>query len=133
VVRSRGLSHLAVSVAPGTLTDAFRADLLAFYGTHFGWTEIEQLRLPDRMTMAVGRHCYVNVREIADAMTYHGYEHVGLLVASPDDAEAVWRALDACGHEIELTPIDRGDDGYRNFRFRYRLPVAIEVQYLPER
>jgi hypothetical protein len=45
----------------------------------------------------------------------------------------VWRALDACGHDIELTPIDRGDDGYRNFRFRYALPVAIEVQYLPER
>jgi hypothetical protein len=125
------LSHVAVSVPPGTLTDDFRARVLDFYGNEFGWVEIESLRRPDRMTLAVGRHCYVNVRERDPAMTCTGYEHVGLLVESPEAADATWEQLDRDPRDLELEPIDRGDDGYRNFRFRYLLPLAIEVQYLP--
>ncbi len=88
---SAGLSHVAVSVAPGTLNDAYRAEVLAFYGDHFGWREIDELRLPYRLTLAVGNHCYVNVRERPEAMVCHGYEHFGLLVPSADAAE------DTCG------------------------------------
>jgi hypothetical protein len=128
---SRGLSHVAMSVPPGTLTDDYRARVLDFYGEFFGWTEIELLRTPDRMTLAVGRRCYVNLRERASSMTCHGYEHVGLLVESPEAAEAAWENLDRDPRELELEPIDRGDDGYRSFRFRYLLPLAIEVQFLP--
>ena len=50
-----GLNHVAMSVAEGTLTDDFRNDLLEFYGGLFAWTEIESLRLPDRLTISVGR------------------------------------------------------------------------------
>jgi hypothetical protein len=131
MTKSRGLSHVAMSVPPGTLTDDFRAQVLEFYGAVFGWTEIESLRLPDRMTLAVGRHSYVNVRERAESMVCTGYEHVGLLVESPEAADATWEQLDRDPRDLELEPIDRGDDGYRNFRFRYLLPLAIEVQFLP--
>lgn len=120
-----------MSVPPGTLTDEYRAQLLEFYGSTFEWTEIESLRLPDRMTFAVGRHCYVNVRERDASQTYLGYEHVGLLVESPDAADAVFEKLSRDSRELELEPIARRDDGYRNFRFRYLLPLAIEVQFLP--
>jgi hypothetical protein len=120
-----------MSVPAGTLTDEFRAQVLDFYGSTFGWTEIEALRLPDRMTIAVGRRCYVNLRERDVCMAYDGYEHVGLLVESPEAADEVWDALDRDPRDLELEPIQRGDDGFRNFRFRYLLPRAIEVQYLP--
>jgi hypothetical protein len=120
-----------MSVPPGTLTDEWRAQLLDFYATAFGWTEIEALRLPDRMTLAVGRHCYVNVRERAESMTCTGYEHIGLLVESPEAADATWEQLDRDPRDLGLEPIDRGEDGYRNFRFRYMLPLTIEVQFLP--
>jgi catechol 2,3-dioxygenase-like lactoylglutathione lyase family enzyme len=131
MTQSKGLSHIAMSVPAGTLTDEFRTEVLDFYGAMFGWVEIESLRRPDRMTLAVGRHCYVNVRERDESMTCTGYEHIGLLVESPEAADATWQQLDSDPRTLELEPIDRGDDGYRNFRFRYLLPLAIEVQFLP--
>ena len=128
---SVGLSHIAMSVAPGTLTDSYRAEVVAFYGEHFGWTEIDELRLPDRLTLAVGKDCYVNVRERAQTMVCHGYEHFGLLVPSPAAAEEAWSRLDDEEREVNLEPLARGDNGYRSFRFRYLLPLAVEVQHFP--
>jgi hypothetical protein len=131
MVQSSGLSHVAMSVAPGTLSDEFRAELLDFYGSRFGWTEMEELRLPDRMTLAVGRRNYVNVRERDASMTCSGYEHVGLLVESPEAADAVWKTLSDDPRDLELGELSAGDNGYRSFRFRYLLPLAIEVQFFP--
>ena len=130
--KSRGLSHIAMSVPIGTLTDRYRDELLAFYGEHFGWSEIESLRLPDRLTIAVGRGNYVNVRERAQPMVCEGYEHFGLLLRSPEDVEEVWTALDSDARDVQIEPLDRGDDGYRTFRFRYLLPLTVEVQFLPQ-
>ena len=76
---SQRLSHVAMSVPAGTLTDEWRSRVLAFYGEVFGWHEIKSLRLPDRLTIAVGGE-YINVRERADAPKYSGYEHFGVAV-----------------------------------------------------
>ncbi len=75
--KSQVLSHVAMSVPAGTLTDEYRSRVLEFYGRVFGWHEIESLRLPDRLTIAVGAN-YINVRERDDAATYTGYEHFGV-------------------------------------------------------
>jgi hypothetical protein len=131
VTTSQGLSHVAMSVPVGTLTDSFRADVLGFYGEHFGWTEIESLRLPDRLTMAVGAGAYVNVRERAEPMVCEGYEHFGLLLRSTEDVEEAWTALERESRDVPVEPLDRGDDGYRSFRFRYLLPLTVEVQFFP--
>jgi hypothetical protein len=126
-----GLNHLAMSVAPGTLTDEFRDELLAFYGALLGWREIDALRLPDRLTISTGAHTYVNVRERDDVMACHGYEHFGIVVESTADAEGIWTRLDAETREVNLSPIKEGDNGYRVFRFRYLLPMAVEVTAFP--
>lgn len=131
MTKSKGLSHIAMSVAEGTLTDEFRAELLGFYGDYFGWNEIEQLRLPDRLTMAVGRDCYVNIRERPESMICNGYEHFGLLVGSPEEADELWTRLDSEKREVNLESMSSRDDGYRTFRFRYLMPMAVEVQFLP--
>ncbi len=113
------------------MTDETRALLTDFYGKHVGWREIDELRLPDRLTFAVGGPAYVNIRERDDAMVCHGYEHFGLTFASPADVESLWNDLDGDDRVDELAPMDRGDDGYRAFRFRYLLPLVVEVQHLP--
>jgi hypothetical protein len=123
-----GLNHLAMSVPAGTLTDAFRAEVLDFYAC-LGWQEIEVLRLPDRMTLSVGSGTYVNIRERPDVMVTHGYEHFGIVVGSTEQAEALWTQLNADPRDVNLEPMARDENGYRSFRFRYLLPMAVEVQY----
>jgi hypothetical protein len=131
VPRTRGLSEIAMSLPVGTLTDEFRDALVKFYGDLFEWTEIESLRAPDRMTLHVGRRSFVNLRERESAMEYHGYEHVGLLVESTESADAAWEVVASDPRDLELEPMEQGDDGYRSFRFRYLLPLAVEVQFIP--
>ncbi len=64
-------------------------------------------------------------------MVCHGYEHFGLLVRSPEEADTLWAGLDAESRDVNLEPLNSAADGYRSFRFRYRLPLAVEVQFFP--
>ncbi len=132
-MKTRGLNHLAMSVPVGTLTEAYRAELRDFYGSLLGWIELEDLALADRMTFGVGGGTYVNIRERADVMQTYGYEHFGIVMKSVDDADECYRTLEAEQRDVNLEPKTMGDDGYRVFRFRYLLPLAIEVQYFPPR
>jgi hypothetical protein len=124
----RGISHVAMSVPVGTLTDEFRAELLRSYGGFFGWRELESLRRADRLTIAVGGGDYVNVRERVRSAEYSGYEHFGLRLPSAQAVEAAWAALAADGRCAELDPLGVGEDTYR--RFRYLLPMGVEMQHL---
>lgn len=128
---SIGLSHVAMSVPAGTLTDEYRIEIVDFYGRHFGWREVESLRLSDRLTMAVGGRTYVNIRERSESATYQGYEHIGLMVESPQDVDRIWASLESGDRDVHLEPLSKGDDGYRSFRFRYLMPLAVEVQFMP--
>ena len=126
------LNHVAMSVASGTLTDEWRAELLEFYGALFGWREIESLRLPDRLTILVGQRTYVNIRERAEPMICSGYEHFGVVVSSGDEVEEIWNRVDASPLDLELEPLNIENGGFRSLRFRFMLPLALEVQFLPE-
>ena len=129
-MKTRALTHIAMSVPPGTLTEAWRAEVLSFYGHHFGWSEMDELRRDDRLTIATGHESYVNIRERADAMTVSGYEHFGVAMRSAEDTEQLWTELHSSG--LDPSPLDRRGDGYRSFRFGpHLLPLAVEVQYFP--
>ena len=125
---SSGLTHIAMSVPEGTLTDEYRVGLLEFYGRVLGWREIESLRLPDRMIIAVGRSSYVNLREREDSMVTHGYEHFGVLLRSAEELRQLWAELDR-EDDVELAPLSPNDAGEGSFRFRYLLPMAVEAQF----
>ena len=57
-----------------------------------------------------------------------GYEHFGIVVASTEEAEQLWKSLDADERDVNLEPLSSGDHGLTTFRFRYLLPLAVEVQ-----
>ena len=120
-----------MSVPEGTLTDDFRVAVLEFYGELFGWREIESLRLPDRLTILVGERTYINVRERFEPMVCSGYEHFGIGVASREEAARLWEVLSADERDVDLAPLATSGDGLTSFRFRYLLPLAVEVQALP--
>jgi hypothetical protein len=131
MTRKQALSHVAMSVPPGTLTDAWRNEVLGFYGDLFGWKEMDELRLPDRLTIAVGS-TYINVRERADAPLYSGYEHFGVAFSSADELRAVWDNASKHSADITLEPLNESPDGYLSFRLRYLLPLTIEAQFFPK-
>ncbi len=126
---SFGLSHVAMSVPEGTLTDAYRAQLLEFYGRVLCWNEMGSLRLPDRLTVAVGRSSYINIRERPDSMVTHGYEHFGVLVRSAETLKQLWADLANEEDDVQLEPFSTNDDGEGSFRFRHLLPMAVEAQF----
>ena len=126
---SCGLTHVAMSVPEGTLTDAYRARLLEFYGRILDWREMESLRLPDRLTVAVGGSSYINIRERPDSMVTHGYEHFGVLVGSAEGLQRLWADLANEQANVELEPLSTSDEGEGSFRFRYLLPMAVEAQF----
>src|SRR4051812_10402528 len=108
---SSGLSHVAMSVPEGTLTDEYRAQLLELYGRVLGWREMERLRLPDRLTIAVGRTSYINLRERAEPMVCHGYEHFGVLVRSAAEFQELWNELSNEQADVELEPLSTNENG----------------------
>ena len=126
---SIGLSHVAMGVPEGTLTDEYRAKLLDFYGRMLGWREIESLRRPDRLTISVGAASYVNVREQPEPMVSHGYEHIGVILGSAADLRRLWADLASDPLNEELEELSTNPDGEGSFRFRYLLPLAVEAQY----
>jgi catechol 2,3-dioxygenase-like lactoylglutathione lyase family enzyme len=127
--RSQALTHVAMSVPPGTLTDDYRQAVLDFYGDILGWREIDQLRLPDRMTIAIGRACYVNLRERDDdGATYGGYDHFGVAVDTEDELRTLWADLHERHPEVELREIGQVGS-VLTFKMQHLLPLAIEVQY----
>ena len=126
---SSGLSHVAMSVPEGTLTDEYRTRLLEFYGRMLGWREMESLRLPDRLTVAVGRFSYINIRERPESMVTHGYEHFGVLLRSADDLQQLWEDLAKDEEDVQLEPLSTSDRGEGSFRFRFLLPMAVEAQF----
>jgi hypothetical protein len=119
-----------MSVPRGTLTSEFRAALLDFYSDLFGWRELESLSNPDRLTIAIGRTAYINVRERDSPMAPDAYEHFGVLVASVEDVHALHSKATRLG--AVASPVEEPVDGHPTFRLEHLLPMAIEVQFIPE-
>jgi hypothetical protein len=92
---------------------------------------MERFRAPDRLTLALGRFSYVNIRERANAMTVSGYEHVGVRVSSLEQLRQLANAIVEAGVD-EVEPVEELPGGSASFRFRHLLPLAIEVQYFPD-
>ena len=127
--QSSALSHVAMSVPDGTLTDGYRVRLLEFYGRLLGWREMESLRRPDRLTIEVGRSSYINVRERPDSMVTHGYDHFGVLIRSAAELQELWAQLADEDEDVQLEPLSTNDHGEGSFRFQYLLPMAVEAQF----
>jgi hypothetical protein len=90
---------------------------------------MESLRLPDRLTVAVGRSSYINIREQPESMVTHGYEHFGVLLRSAEDLQQLWEDLAKEKQDVQLEPLSPNDRGEGSFRFRFLLPMAVEAQF----
>lgn len=122
------LTHVAMAVLPGTLSDDYCKAIQAFYGEVFGWRELADLRQPGRLTIAIGARSYINIREHESA-TALTYEHFGVLVRSATTVTDLREMIVKRG--VDAGAVEEPVPGHPTFRFQHLLPMAIEVQYLP--
>ena len=128
-MRTRALTHVAMSVPVGALTSDFRTALLSFYSDAFGWRELESLSTPNRLTISIGPGTYINVREHEPAMATDAYEHFGVLVESADEVHRLHAEVRRLGADPD--PVEEPVPQHPTFRFQHLLPMAIEVQFIP--
>ncbi|HEY6318582.1 MAG TPA: hypothetical protein VI462_11930 [Acidimicrobiia bacterium] len=128
-------NHMELTFAPGTLDEAYRADVAAFYGDLFGWQSAN--------VEVVGQQCqylrvddgqFILLAESPKPMSSPGYDHLGLLCDTRAEVdELLGKVLD---HQ-------RGDDRVRvkeyedlvtgnvtvhAFYVKYLLPIFFDVQ-----
>jgi GNAT superfamily N-acetyltransferase len=130
------LSHVAVTVAPSQLEGIAREELLHFYGEVLGWSENTALSIAGQRLFlrAPTDTQYVTVRAADGPMQTSGYEHLGFFTASEEELRAIHRRAERLSSQLpdlELQPIEVAYGGSLvTFRLRFRLPLALEVQYL---
>ena len=137
-MRESGLmSHVAMSVDRSTLTETYIADL-AFYGELFGWKIDDNLSIEnERLLISLPGHGqYINIRALDQPMATTSYEHLGIYVESPEIVREVFGKIEE--HKSSDDRIELDERGVQvlyggvltTFRFKYLLPLSIEVQHI---
>jgi len=130
------LSHIALSVERRQFTSTFCDRVVAFYGEVFGWILNPQLSIEnERLFIDLpGTNQYLNLRARDEALTPTPYDHFGVYVSSPEEVRKlhakVSRFAGTDGIEIDDSVQVLYAGRLHTFRFRYLLPLAIEVQHI---
>lgn len=130
-------NHVAMSLSPDELDAQHRADILAFYGDVFGWTEMPSMTKDrERLVMACHRwDQFVFLVAEDEPMTTGRLDHFGVAVDDLAELEAmaaaadIWAAkddrVDIIGQQVE----DHEVLHLHNFYVGFLLPMKVEVQY----
>jgi hypothetical protein len=137
------LNHVAMSMDPAVLDEQGRADVLAFYGEVFGWTEGDNTGETGNplilMTGAFGEFVYLlpGDPETGEHMVTPSLDHFGYMVKSLDELRAIiGRAKAYADKDDRVRIIDvhqrAPQGGYRltNAYIGYLLPLMVELQHL---
>ena len=130
------LSHIAMTVARESYTEEYLSELTRFYQKTLGWRVDDNLSRPnERLFITIGNEQYLNVRSADEPMVTSGYEHLGIYLDTPEavhDLHARVIAEAQPDNDLEIDKVVRVlySGALTTFRFRYLMPLAIEVQYL---
>jgi len=129
-------NHMEITFPVGTLDDAFRKEVDAFYGDVFGWTGVD--------TEVVGQLCHVMLTgdngdfillaESPKPMSSPGYDHLGLLQGSRAEVDDLleccrrWKDKDDRVLLKEYDDLVTGDLVVHAFYVKHLLPIYFDVQ-----
>jgi glyoxalase/bleomycin resistance protein/dioxygenase superfamily protein len=139
------LNHVAISLDPALLDDRGRADVLAFYGDVFGWTEGDNTGEEGNplilYTGAFGQFVYLLPAE--PPLTAPPLDHFGLMVETLDELrEILGRAQARAATDDRVRVIDEHarithgpahDYTLTSAYIGFVLPLMIELQHLERR
>jgi hypothetical protein len=136
------LNHVAMTMAPESLDDTGRAEIKAFYGDVFGWTEGDNSgESGNPLIMMTGEIMqFVYLLPGDPALACPTLDHFGLQVSSVDEIEAIvakakaWQEKDDRVKIIDVKAREsegpRGDYVLTSAYIGYLLPMMVELQHL---
>lgn len=128
-------NHMELSFPIGTLTQEFRDDVDAFYCDVLGWDALD--------TEIVGQSChllrpddgqFILLAEGKEPMSSPGYDHLGLLMDTRDEVDAVLAECRRFQEKDERLRIKEYEDltgptiTVHAFYLRHLLPIWFDVQ-----
>lgn len=128
-------NHMELTFPAGTLTEDFRDDVDAFYGSVFGWTATD--------TEVVGQRChlllpdadqFILLAESKKPMSSPGYDHLGLLQESREEVDRLLVECERYADKDDRVGIVRYEDleypglTVHAFYVKYLLPIYFDVQ-----
>jgi hypothetical protein len=128
-------NHMELTFPVGTLTEEFREEVDAFYGSVFGWNATD--------TEVVGQQChillpdpdqFILLAESGKPMSSPGYDHLGLLQESRDEVDRLLAECERYADKDDRVAIVRYEDlvypglTVHAFYVKYLLPIYFDVQ-----
>jgi hypothetical protein len=128
-------NHMEMTFPVGTLTQEFREEVDAFYGSIFGWTALD--------AEVVGQSChlllpdpdqFILLAESEKPMSSPGYDHLGLLQDSREQVDDLLAACELYAEKDDRVRIKRYEDLeypgviVHAFYVKYLLPIFFDVQ-----
>ena len=130
-------NHMELSFAKGTLTQQFRDEVDAFYADVLGWRAID--------TEVVGQRChllqpddgqFILLAEGRDPMSSPGYDHLGLLMETREDVDAILAECQRFAEKDDRMRVKVYEDlvgptvTVHAFYVKYLLPIWFDVQVI---
>jgi hypothetical protein len=138
------LNHVAMSVPAHVLDEATRANIVAFYGQVFGWSEqaLDEPGNPLVIRVSVEPTQFVFVQtDPGEAMQPGHMDHFGVEVSSEEAVDEILTAarriqqkdsrVEIVDKQVVRTPSPESAFDYEtiNCYVRYILPLMVEVQH----
>jgi hypothetical protein len=128
-------NHMELTFARGVLTDEFREEVDAFYGSVFGWRTLD--------TEVVGQKChllmpdddqFILLAESDKPMSSPGFDHLGLLQDTREEVDGLLEACRRYADKDDRVRIKEYEDlvypglTVHAFYVKYLLPIYFDVQ-----
>jgi hypothetical protein len=135
------LNHVAITMPPGELDDAARAEIKDFYGDVFGWVEGDNSgESGNPLILMTGQMQFVYLLPGDPALECPRLDHFGLEVSSVEEIEAIVgkaKAWQEKNDRVQIIDIKaRESEGPRGHYvltsayIGYLLPMMVELQHL---
>jgi len=128
-------NHMELTFPVGSLTQDFREEIDAFYGSVFGWKALD--------TEVVGQLChlllpdpeqFILLAESSKPMSSPGFDHLGLLQDTREEVDDLLAACERYADKDDRVKIVRYEDlvypglTVHAFYVKYLLPIYFDVQ-----
>jgi len=131
------MNHVAMSLPAELLNDANRKDIARFWEEVFGFTELEQMTIPDEKLIlsCLQWDQFIFLIAEKEPMTCPRLDHFGFLVQTSEELQGVEdRAREYAKHDDRVDLIERiiDDQGVvkiHSMYVRYVLPMMCEIQW----